>query len=98
MKTNGHIAPESRLPAVTSLSSPEIVEFSLPLHVAKKCGRGDEDDTYSLYLWQGTVLSTLCVSESLETAMSFIQRQIQNAGARMKPELSDRLPVEKREV
>ena len=72
MNNNGQVAPEQQIRVMASLPESDAVEFSLPLHVVKKCGRDGNGDTYTIAVWEGMVLHSLCLSQPLETALSVV--------------------------
>jgi hypothetical protein len=80
MNNNGHVIFESRVQADGGPTNSNIVEFSLPLHVVKKRGEDSEHDIYSLHVWNGTVLRTLCMAEPLDTAMHLVEQMLKDAG------------------
>ena len=52
MTMNGHRKPGADLPILAEhLPGSEVVEFSLPLHVSKRCGQDGKPDVYTIAIW-----------------------------------------------
>ena len=79
MTKNGHTTLQVRVPVATGPSNSNIVEFSLPLHVVKKCDEDSEHDSYSLHIWNGVVLRTLCMAEPLDKALNVIAQMLRES-------------------
>src|SRR5437773_4692192 len=93
MNNNGHVAPEQQIRVMASLPESDAVEFSLPLHVVKKCGRDGSGDTYTIAVWEGMVLHSLCLSQPLETALSVVENVLRSASKNGEPRQSDTAPL-----
>ncbi len=76
---NEHAAPERMIRGMETLRGSPVVEFDLPLHVVKKCGRNGTPDAYTVAIWDGTVLRSLCLFQPLETALSVIETALRSA-------------------
>jgi hypothetical protein len=93
---NGHAAAEPVIRVIASPHGSEVVEFSLPLHVVKRCGRDGEADAYTIAIWEGTVLHSLCLLQPLETALSVLASILRSASKSGEPTQSEASPINAR--
>jgi len=71
MTMNGRPKPGTDLPILAEhLPGSEVVEFSLPLHVSKRCGHDGQPDVYTVAIWWDAVLLPLCHFQTLEEAVA----------------------------
>lgn len=70
MTKNGHPKRGTDLPILAEhLPGSEVVEFSLPLHVSKRCGQDGKPDVYTIAIWWDAVLLPLCHLQTVEQAV-----------------------------
>ena len=62
-------------------AGPEIVEFNWPLHVCKRLGGNGEADAYTIGVWKGSVLESICLFQPLENALAALGSTLKSAGA-----------------
>jgi hypothetical protein len=55
------------------LAGSDTVECSLPLHVAKRCGRDGKADVYTIAVWVDAVLLPLCHAQPLDNAVASLR-------------------------
>ena len=58
----------------------EVIEFNWPLYVYKKRVEGQTDHLYSIALWRGTTLVSICLLQPLDIAVAALADLLQKAG------------------
>ena len=93
---NGHGTPQHQIRVMASLPESDVVEFSLPLHIVKKCGRDGNADTYTIAVWNEMVLHSLCLFQPLETALSVVENLLRSASRSGELRQSEAVPLNQR--
>ena len=96
MNNNGHGMPEPQIRVMASLPESDVVEFCLPLHVVKKCGRDGNADAYTIAVWKGMVLHALCLFQPLETALSVVENVLRSVSKSGEPRQPEATPLNQR--
>ena len=81
MAKNGHKSfHELPTENASPQTRPEVVEFNWPLHVCKRLKRDGEAEAYTIAVWNGRVLESICLFQPLESALAALGSRLKSAG------------------
>jgi hypothetical protein len=81
MAENGHQSRcATSAEGITPGPGPRIVEFNWPLYVCKRLGLEGEADAYTVAVWKGTKLESVCLLQPLDNVLTALGRTLKSAG------------------
>lgn len=60
--------------------APSVIQFNWPLFVHKRRFQNEQDYRYTIAIWRGTGLVSLCLMQPLEIAVQALTEILRNAG------------------